>query len=338
MKLLRHSITLVLCTIVSINALLAQSTELPNISSQYLTQGNDYSALTLTIQYADKKASWFVNGKTSDFSQTNLYALLDEQFKKANPEVAKQSNVKLEAPANMPIHYLQDAYAWVQIYGVKSVHLALYESMEPNKKQYLAIDVVPFPKLEEACLYFAANTRGSSTAIATFSQFHPNTERIGNSANPALGIAGSKVKPTDYIPKKMLHIDLREDEILFKGRPTNPMVLASLIQSELAQNYNNSYDKASPSNYLWLNIRMNKNVSYQAYAEILVALEEAFQLYWEELSFNKYQNAYLELDAQQKWNIQQSSPRLITQYDPIKLMYIEEKLSKDAAQKWSDLK
>ena len=110
---------------------------------------------------------------------------------------------------------------------------------------------------------------------------------------------------------------VREDEILFKGRTANPLVLGSLVQSELAKNYGNSYDKAAPQKFLWINIRMNRDIRYQQYAEVVVALQEAFHLYWEELSFNKFQKTYLELDVQQKWEIQQSCPKLIAQYDII---------------------
>jgi len=83
---------------------------------------------------------------------------------------------------------------------------------------------------------------------------------------------------------------------------------------------------------------MNKEVSYQQYAEVLVVLQEAFHLYWEELAFNKFQKAYLDLDVQQRWSIQQASPKLIAQYDAIELLFIEEKLTSETSQTWFDLR
>lgn len=336
MKLIQHTLSLVLFSSLWLSIGFAQS--LPNISSQYLTQGNDYGAIPLAIEYKDNKASWVLDGKSADFTQQNLYQHLDAKFAKLEPAVAQQSNLKLEAPAEIPMHYLQDVYAWVQIYGNNSIHLAMYESMSPDKKQYLPIDVLPFTRLEEACQHYASNTRGSSTAIAAFAQIHPNTERLTTDKKTNLSIAGKASRPEHYIPQNILHIDVREDEILFKGRTANPLVLGSLVQAELAKNYGNSYDKAAPGKFLWINIRMNRDISYQQYAEVLVALQEAFHLYWEELSFNKFQKAYLELDVQQKWNIQESCPKLISQYDIIELMYIQEKLAGDSPKKWSDLK
>jgi biopolymer transport protein ExbD len=338
MKLTQHLLSLVLLSTLFISNSLAQSIQLPNISSQYLTQGNDYGAILLTIDYTENKATWLLGGKSSPFTQENLYAYLDERFSKLKPEEAEQSNIKLEATSEMPIHYLQDVYSWAQIYGNKSLHLAMYESMEPEKKQYLPIDVLPFTLLEQACAHYTTAMRGSNTPIGAFTSIHPNTERLTTDKKTNLSLTSKSVRPEHYIPQNILHIYIKEgNEIFFKERKSNPMVLGSLIQGELATNYANSYEKASPKKYLWLNLRMDKNITYQQYIEVVVALQEAFQLYWEELSFNKFQKAYLELDVQQRWIIQQTSPKLITQYDPIELLYIQEKLSKGEPKKWSDL-
>lgn len=339
MKQVQHLFFVVLFSTFSIITLKAQTVPLPNISSQYLTQGNDYGAILLNIQYTDHKSSWVLDGNTVDFTQQNLYAFLDKKFEKLEDAEIQQSNLKLEAPNDIPIHYLQDVYAWVQIYGNKSLHLAMYESMEPNKKQYLPLDVLPFTHLEEACQHYSTSTRGSNSALETFSLLHPNTEQLSVEKKANLGLTPEKARPEHYIPQNILHIDLRKNnEVIFKGRQANLMVLGSLIQGELAKNYGNSYEKAAPKQYLWINLKMNKDVTYQQYAEVLVALQEAFHLYWEELSFNKFQKAYLDLDVQQRWAIQQASPKLITQYDPIKLLYIEEKLSSDTPQTWFELK
>ena len=180
---------------------------MPNISSQYLTQGNDYGAIPLAIEYKDNKANWLLDGKSADFTQQNLYQHLDEKLAKLDPAVAQQSNLKLEAPAEIPVHYLQDVYSWVQIYGNKSIHLAMYESMSPNQKQYLPIDVLPFTVLEEACQHYASNTRGSSTAIAAFAHIHPNTERLTTDKKANLNLVGKGDRPEHYIPQNILHID-----------------------------------------------------------------------------------------------------------------------------------
>jgi hypothetical protein len=339
MKQVQHLFLVVLFSVFFIVIIKAQTTQLPNISSQYLTQGNDYGAVTLNIRYAESKSVWVLDGKELDFTQQNLYQFLDAKFEKLDEATIQQSNLKLEAPTDIPIHYLQDVYVWVQIYGNKTLHLAMYESMEPDKKQYLPLDILPFAALKEACEHYTVSTRGSNSAVETFARIHPNTELLATEKKLDLSLTPKPVRPENYIPQNILHIELKEDnEVTFKGRQVNPMVLGSLIQSELATNYNNSYEKANPKQYLWLNLKMNKDVTYQQYAEALVVLQEAFHLYWEELAFNKFQKTYLELNVQERWSIQQASPKLIAQYDAIELRYIEEKLSSETPQTWLELK
>jgi biopolymer transport protein ExbD len=339
MKQVQHLFLVVLFSVFFIVIIKAQTTQLPNISSQYLTQGNDYGAVTLNIRYAENKSVWVFDGKELEFTQQNLYQFLDAKFEKLDEATIQQSNLKLEAPTDLPIHYFQDIYVWVQIYGNKTLHLAMYESMEPDKKKYLSLDVLIFAALKEACEHYAASTEGSNSAVETFSTIHPNTELLATEKKVTLSLTEKPIRPEHYIPQHILHIELNENkELIFKGRKVNPMVLGALIQSELATNYNNSYKKANPKQYLWLNLKMNKDVTYQQYAEVLVALQEAFHLYWEELAFNKFQKAYLDLDVQERWSIQQASPKLIAQYDAIELRYIQEKLASKTPQTWLELK
>lgn len=339
MKQVQHLFLVVLFSVFYIVIINAQTTQLPNISSQYLTQGNDYGAVILNIRYTENKSVWVFDGKELDFTQQNLYQFLDVKFEKLDKATIQQSNLKLEAPTDIPIHYLQDVYVWVQIYGNKTLHLAMYESMDPDKKQYLPLDILPFTALKEACEHYGVSTESSNSAVETFATIHPNTELLGIKKKVALSFAQNPVRPKSYIPQNILHIGLKENnEVIFKERQVNPMVLGSLIQSELAANYNNSYEKANPKQYLWLNLKMSKNVTYQQYAEVLVVLQEAFHLYWEELAFNKFQKTYLELNVQERWSIQQASPKLIAQYDAIELRYIEDKLTSETPQTWLELK
>jgi len=339
MKQVQHLLFVLLFSVFFIVIIKAQATQLPNISSQYLTQGNDYGAVVLNIRYTENKSVWVLEGKELDFTQQNLYQFLDTQFEKLDEAAIQQSNLKLEAPTDIPIHYLQDVYVWIQIYGNKNLHLAMYESMEPDKKQYLSLDILPFTDLKKACEHYALSTRGSNSAVETFARIHPSTKLLATEKKVDLNLTPKTIRPENYIPQNILHIELKENnEVTFKGRQINPMVLAALIQSELAVNYNNNYEKANPKQYLWLNLKMNKDVTYQQYAEVLVALQEAFHLYWEELAFNKFQKAYLDLAPQERWSIQQASPKLIAQYDAIELRYIEEKLISEAPQTWLELK
>lgn len=334
MKLIQCVLSLVLIHLWC-GSILAQSIDLPTVSSQYLTQGNDLSAVNIAIEYKDGIPKWLIEGKSLDFNQQNLYQYLDARFTGLQPEIAQQNNIKLEAPKEMPVKYLQDVYYWVQIYGNRSLHLAVYESSNPKEKQYLPVDVLPFTQLEAACNHYAASLKGSHTAIGAFTMLHPNTERLTTDKKTNLTLNAKTVRPEYYIPQNILHIDLNENnEVIFKGRESNPKVLAPLVQTALVANYENNYEKAEPKKFLWLNMKLAPNASYQKYVELLVALQEAYQLYWEELSFVKFEKSYLELDVQQKWTIQQTAPKLIAQYNPIELLYIQEKLSGGEPRKW----
>lgn len=339
MKKIQHLFFVVLFSVFFMVITEAQTTQLPNISSQYLTQGNDYGAVVLTIRYTDHKSVWVFDGKALDFTQQNLYQFLNTKFEQLDDAAIQQHNLKLEAPTDLPIHYLQDVYLWVQIYGNKNMHLAMYESMEPDKKQYLPLNILAFPPLEEACVYYAASSNLAASALETFATIHPNTAALVREKKATVALKKNPVRPEDYIPQNILHLELRENnEIFFIGRQVNPMVLAALIQSALATNYNNSYEKADPKHYLWLNLKMHPDVSYQQYAEVLVALQEAFHLYWEELAFNKFQKTYLDLAVDERWLIQQASPKLIAQYDAIELLFMEEKLVSKTPKTWLELK
>jgi hypothetical protein len=72
----------------------------------------------------------------------------------------------------------------------------------------------------------------------------------------------------------------------------------------------------------------------------LIAVQEGFCLYWDELAFNKYEKSYIELSIEEKFYIQQTSPMLITQYDAIQRSYIDKNCQeeKNKNKTWADLK
>ncbi len=198
--------------------------------------------------------------------------------------------------------------------------------------------MLPFNQLEEACIYYGSKTGEPTTALGTYLKAHPNSEKLISKHLKIQVLNKRDIRPKHYIPQNIIHIFLnKENEVFLESQQVNTIILASLIQSVLIENYKNNYTKAYPEKFLWLNLKMENNVSYQKYSEVMVALQEAFHLYWEELAFNKYQDSYLELDVQQQWNIRQACPKLITQYDAIELLYIEEKLSKGAPTIWFDI-
>lgn len=317
---------------------ISQSIELPTISSQYLTQGNDYGAALIRIHYQSGSPEMQLGKERQALNQKNLYTYLDMRYTKLDKTQIGQENVKVEAPEHLPVHFLQDIYAWIQIYGCKSIHLALYESMDPSKVRYLPLDVLAFPPLEAACTYHAQQSKVSSTAIATLNKIHPNTTQISTERSEKWSVEARDIRPIHYIPQQIIDIKIdNNDVVVYEGQTINTMVLGSMIQNKLMEHYKSSHQKASPDQYLWLNLDLQSKVSYQQYAEVLLALQEAFHLYWEELAYNKYQNAYMELDVQQQWNIRQAAPKLIAQFSKVQRLYLNDKLSKGNPRIWSDL-
>lgn len=317
---------------------LAQVVELPVISSQYLTQGNDYGAARIQIEYQSKKPQLRLANLSVAFSQQKLYEYLDQRYSKLDKNRIRQENVKIEAPKHLPIHYLQDVYTWIQIYGCKNIHFALYEEMQPEKVKYLPLDVLAYPPLEAACNYHAQKLKSAQTAIATLNAIHPATSVMQTDLSKDWTLDPKDIRAIHYVPQKLLPILIKENNVVeYQGQNINTMVLGSMIQNQLIEHYSNSHTKASPEKYLWLSLQFDENVRFQQYIEVLLALQEAFHLYWEELSYNKYQNAYLELDVQQQWNIRQTAPKLICQYDSVQMLYLKDILSKGGAKTWSDL-
>jgi biopolymer transport protein ExbD len=317
---------------------LGQSIELPSISSQYLTQGNDYGAARIQLSYQSNQVNMLLGDEVVLFTQKNLYQYLDKRYATLQKERIRQENIKIEAPKQLPVHYLGDVYTWIQIYGCKNIHFALYEEMDLDKIKYLPLDVLVFPPMETACLYYAQKNKTAQTAIATLNAIHPQTKLLQTDISKTLKIEAKEVRPIHYVPQNMVPILIKPNSVVeYNGQQINTMVLGSMIQNKLIEHYGSSHQKAKPEAFLWLYLQFDKDIRYQQYLEVLLALQEAFHLYWEELAYNKYQNAYLELDVQQQWNIRQAAPKLICQYDIVQLLYIRDKLSEGSPKVWTDL-
>lgn len=337
---MKKEILLILIVVCMNNHLkvLGQSIELPSISSQYLTQGNDYGAVRIQLLYQSGQVNLQLGEESVSFTQKNLYLYLDKRYATLEKERIRQENIKIEAPKQLPVHYLGDVYTWIQIYGCKNIHFALYEEMDLSKIKYLPLDVLIFPPMEAACRYYAQKNKTTHTAIATLNELHPQTKQFQDDSSAAFKIDPKEVRPIHYIPQHMVPISIKENSIVeYNGQPVNTMVLGSMIQNKLMEHYGSSHQKAQPDEFLWLYLQFDKNIRYQQYVEVLLALQEAFHLYWEDLAYNKYQNAYLELDVQQQWNIRQAAPKLICQYDSVQLLYLKDKLSTGSPTIWTDL-
>ena len=304
---------------------LGQSIELPSISSQYLTQGNDYGAARIRLSYQSNQVNMQLGDEIVLFTQKNLYQYLDKRYATLKKERIQQENIKIEAPKQLPVHYLSDVYTWIQIYGCKNIHFALYEEMDLDNIKYLPLDVLVFPPMEAACFYYAQKNKTAQTAIGTLNEMHPQTKLLQTDISKTLKINAKEVRPIHYVPRNMVPILIKENRVVeYNGQQINTMVLGSMIQNKLIEHYGSSHQKAKPEAFLWL------------YLEVLLALQEAFHLYWEDLAYNKYQNAYLELDVQQQWNIRQAAPKLICQYDIVQLLYVRDKLSEGSPKVWTD--
>lgn len=306
--------------------------QLPTVSSQYLTQGNDYGAIQLDVMQDQGKIYWQLDGKQQAFTQANLYQYLDDRLAKFTPELAQQSNIKLAFPAQLSSNHFQTVYIWLQIYGAHQLHLKLYEMMEPDQVRFLSMDLLPFEQLEAAAQQFDP----AQKALVNLQTLHPNSSSLLTSSSKML--RKDQDKAQDYLPKRLQSIEVKADgSITFNGQASNPSILATLLQNNIAEHYQNKTTPASSEQYLWFDLKVDSKASYQQYVEVLLAIEEAFQLYWEELSFNQHGKTYLELDVQDRWEIQQAAPRLLVYYNDLQSQYWEKNIKNSSVQKWSDL-
>jgi hypothetical protein len=309
-----------------------------------LTQTNDNSAIKLYLKYdkTNKKASLLINGEVKDFSQETWLDYRKSQTSKVNKNIVNQINVQIHAPKDIPISYIQDLYLWVQISGNHRLHLV---AREGSDMKYIPLAVMPFQLLEEAAkTYGTTHQLEVQTPLEIINTIHPNTStlEIPTEETELALVETKKTKQLrDYIPHELLTIQLKGDnDIVYQNKVANPLVLGSMIQNAIAQNYNNNTAEAIPSNYFWVDIQTESTITYQTYIEALVAVQEGFYLYWDELAFNKYEKSYIELSTEEKFYIQQTSPMLITQYDAIQRSYIDKNCQeeKNKSKTWADLK
>jgi len=329
---------LLLCLLMAIGAVpYAQQINVPSVSSQYISQDKDYGAVDVYVQYADKSPSFLLNEQKETFSQATLNTYLDQQLSKYESDIARQTVIRLHAPKNLPVHFVQDFYLWVQIYGNQQVHLV---GREGTKLQYIPLDVMPFPQLKAAYEYYKTKQTKEASAMALVQQAHPKTTKLSKEIKKDLPAAAAPMlRIQDYIPHKVLYLDIKDgNNVLFKNQKANPMVLANFIQGELFSNYQGNKVAAKADKYFWLNINIDETVSYQVFLETLVAAQEGFYLYWDELAFEKYQKTYLELSIKEKFALKQTSPMLITFYDKAQLAYLNDKLIDGKAPKtWAEM-
>lgn len=315
----------------SCHLLIAQTINVPTVSSQYLNQANDNSAIKLYLNYdaAAKKATFLINGKAQEFSQKTWQDYRKSQVSKLEMVMANQLHVQVHAPKNMPVSYLQDLYFWVQISGNHYLHLVAREGSE---MKYIPLSVMPFLPIQKAATTYGIehNLKGK-TPLEVANHIHPNTTTLKTTTEEeelALVKAKKNKQTRDYIPHQSLSIQLKGDNnIVYKDKITNPMVLGSMIQTAIAANYQGSSQEAAPSSYFWIDIQAEPTITYQTYIEALVAVQEGFYLYWDELAFTKYEKSYTELSTEEKFYIKQTSPMLVTQYDAIQREYINSKIN-----------
>ncbi len=319
------------------SAVIAQTVNVPTVSSQYFNLKNDNSAIKIYIQYeaSANKATILWEGKALDFSQTTWQQCRANQTQKLKHELANQVPVQVHAPKDMPAALLLDLYSWVQLSGNKYLHLV---GREGSQMHYISLPVMPFRKQEAAYMAFAKGD--GKAALAAANKLHPNTTTIKSEQTEevlALAEARKKIKrASEYIPTELHYVFVQADGTLkYKGDVVNPMVLGSMIQGDLAAAYEGATTEAAARNYHWIQLQLFPKVSYQDYLTALVALQEGFYLYWDELAFTNYEKSYLELESLKAVHLQGTSPMLITQYDVAQVQYWQNKLAPWKGKTWA---
>lgn len=285
----------------------AQELNLPRVQSQYLYQSESQSAPMLRISYQEDKPQLHSPEGLIEFSQENITQLLADHKRTHSPaRRLLAAGVRLQAPANLPINYLNDLFFWLRIGGCTTIYIAVIEEMQPQEVQYLSMPIAPF--ILNGKIY---------KDLAAAQKTHPNTSFLDAKFDWNWYFEALKTKPIAYVPSTMKTLVQKEGQVFFKEQRINPMVLSTLVQTTLAEQYNNSYEIAQPANYWSLLISLDATTTYQDFVSLMGSVLEGYHLYWEDLVFAKYQNTYMELEAAARWEVQQAAPLLPLYYDAL---------------------
>ena len=287
----------------------AQDVNLPHIQSQYLYQAKNNSAPILRIAYTNQTVKLHSTEGLIDFSQANITKLL-EDHKRTNMPVSNllAASVRLYAPANLPISYINDLFFWLRIGGCMTLYLGVIEDMQPSEIQYLSIPIAPFTLDNK--IY---------KDLAAAQEAHPNTSFLDAKFDWKWYFEQIKTQPIAYLPSLIQSLHLEERQVVFQEQLVNPMVLSTLLQTALAKHYQNSYTQATPKQYWSLLIEVAPTAKYQDFVAVMGSIVEGYHLYWEELAFAKYQQTYLELEPEKRWEVQQAAPFLPLYYDSLQV-------------------
>ncbi|MGH1335034.1 MAG: hypothetical protein ACRBFS_02825 [Aureispira sp.] len=304
----------------------AQDINLPRVQSQYLYQAENGSAPILRLSYEQEQVQLQSPDGLLAFSQENITQLLADHKRTHTPERRLLSAaVRLQAPDNLPISYLNDLFFWLRIGGCKTLYFAVIDEMQPSDVQYLSIPIAPF-----------VFNKKVYPDVAAAQKIHPQTSFLQASFEWDWYFEQIKGQPIAYVPSLIHPVLLEEGQVLFQEQRINPMVFSTLIQTALAEHYQNSYKKASPNQYWNLLIRVGDNANYQDFISLMSSILEGYHVYWEELAFAKYQQTYLDLEPAVRWEIQQAAPLLPLYYDALQAQELAP-LQKLTPTLWSEL-
>lgn len=306
--------------------------DLPQISSQYLTQVRDGGARVVIIGYMDDQAYLHSPAGRQPFTQASLLNILADP--KQDP-VAPLPIVRVEVERSLPLHYWHTLYFWLQISGYTELHFTVLET-STQKKGYIAVPIAPFfyPKQAYAT---ALEARGNHTLtpLQLAQQVHPHTNNLTSIQDPAQRLRLLHKTKLAYIPQHLRLLTLQADgKVVFQGQVIDPMMLSALLQSELATHYQSSYQRAAPQTRLWMDLQTDSKANIQHYAQLLSAVSEAYHLYWEELAFNQHQKTYPEISLQERATLRQAAPLLSLEYDPAFRTYWQNQLQSDQLRLW----
>ena len=169
---------------------IAQAINLPSIQSQYLYQATNKGAPILKIAYQEGKAQLHSPEGLVAFSQENLTTLLADHHRTHSPaRKLLAAAVRLQAPANLPIHYLNDLFFWLRIGGCNTLYLGVIEASQTNTVQYLSLPIAPF--IFDEKIY---------KDVAAAQKVHPNTSFLDASFDWNWYFEQIKNQPIAYVP------------------------------------------------------------------------------------------------------------------------------------------
>ena len=304
--------------------------ELSSSSSQYLYEKKDPMAIEIILDQdkkdSDVSCSMKISGVSCYWDHSAVISTLDSLLKNTSLNELQQMNAILYIDKSIPFKYFKSITVWLHFYGLDQVFIAMDQSGR--------VVYVPYDLIQE--LNYTTISKGiypDLDALRVVGKIYPSTMKLERleEVNRNYSI------PMDYFPTKVTDVIVDSiGHILYKGEISNLVSFSTMLQMSLLENYGESSQPALPKSYLWIDYQIATTCTFDQFIQSYISAIDAFYALWDEKSFMNFGIPFDELSKEQRMQIKESAPLLITVHDELVRSFIRSNPQKEPI-KWRNV-